>query len=349
MMVAVGAMLATAAVAAEAEPTKPFDPGAPPSEGPVVVRAHFQPRDINDIDDATERFEFTGVLSLTWQDARRAFDPAIEGVDEKIYQGHFQFYELAAAWYPQIVLVNESGLFESHGVVLRVKPDGTSTLVEIINAAAETELNLRRYPFDRHRLEATFEILGANDTEVVFEADSRPPGRADNQARVPQWTVESIELTTRLHSGIVAGEPATASTLVVSMNVQREAFFVVRLIVLPLALIVMLSWSVFWMERSSLADRISVSFIGILTSVAYQIVVSDIQPDISYMTLMHGFLNLSFFMMCATVPINLWVGALERQGRAGDAARIDRRCRWLFPATYFGLTAAMVVVTFTLF
>ena len=123
----------------------------------------------------------------------------------------------------------------------------------------------------------------------------------------------------------------------------------IRLVVVPLALIVMLSWSVFWMERSSLGDRISISFIGILTAVAYQIVVSEIQPHISYMTLMHGFLNLSLLIMCATVVINLVVGALDRQGKSAAGDRVDRGCRWIFPLTYFGLIGVMVGVAFVLF
>jgi len=111
----------------------------------------------------------------------------------------------------------------------------------------------------------------------------------------------------------------------------------------------MLSWSVFWMERSSLADRISVSFIGILTAVAYQIVVSEIQPHISYVTLMHGFLILSLLIMSGTVVINLVVGTLDKQGRVAAGDRVDRRCRWLFPLAYFGLNAVMAVVAFTFF
>jgi hypothetical protein len=146
-----------------------------------------------------------------------------------------------------------------------------------------------------------------------------------------------------------AGRTGVASAFVVSMDVQRESFFMVRLVIFPLMLIVMLSWSVFWMDRSSLGDRISVSFIGILTAVAYQIVVSEILPHISYMTLMNGFLNLSFFIMCATVVINLVVGALDRQGREEAGNLVDRRCRWIFPLTYFGLTALMVGVTFVFF
>jgi len=362
MIVALGAAWGFSALVATAQPStapgratpsatasEAFLLGPPNGDGPVVVQASFQLRDINDIDDAAETFEFGGVLELTWRDERQAFDPAVAGVDEKIYQGAYQFNEISPAWFPQVVLVNESGLFEKHGVILRVQPDGTSTLVEAVNAAAEADLDLRRYPFDRHRLDATFEVLGADDSEVVLQAASAPAGPSDHEVHAPQWTLTNVSTSTQDRGVSYAGRRGVASTFVVSMDVERESFFVVRLVVVPLMLIVMLSWSVFWMESSSLGDRISVSFIGILTSVAYQIVVSEIQPDISYMTLMHGFLNLSLFIMCATVVVNLVVGALDRRGRIDAGDLVDRRCRWIFPITYFGLILVMVGVTFTFF
>jgi len=347
----------TVATAQEAETGEPASPwaaathpsllGLPPDEGPVLVRASFQLRDINEIDDAAETFEFGGVLKLSWKDERQAFDRATENVSEKIYQGAFQFNEISPAWYPQVVLVNESGLYETLGVILRVRPDGTSTLVQMINARAEADLDLRRYPFDRHRLDATFEVLGTSRDEVVWE--TAPDVAMDDEVRIPQWTLTEVRASVGERGASYAGPGSVASTFVVSMDVQRDPFFVIRLVVVPLVLIVMLSWSVFWMERSLLADRISVSFIGILTAVAYQIVVSDIQPDISYVTLMHGFLNLSFFIMCATVVINLWVGALDRRGLSEAGDRIDRRCRWIFPGIYFGLNLVMLAAAFVLF
>jgi hypothetical protein len=117
-----------------------------------------------------------------------------------------------------------------------------------------------------------------------------------------------------------------------------------RLVVLPLVVIVLLSFSVFWMDRSSVGDRLGISFIGILTGVAYQIVMSDHLPRISYLTLMHGILNLSFLTMCATVVINLVVSRLDRRGESELGDRIDRRCRWAFPLVYFGLSLVMVGV-----
>ena len=328
---------------------EPFLTGPPKKAGPVVVRASFHLLDINDIDDEAETFEFAGVLTLTWHDERQAFDPAEVGVDEKVYLGAYQFNEVFAGWFPQVVLVNESGLYEKHGVVLRVQPDGTLTLIETLDAAGEADLSLRRYPFDRQRLDAIFEVLGFDESEVVLQPATETRTPSDDLVRTPQWALEAIHTSTRDRQAPYAGRTGVASAFVVSMDVRRDAFFMVRLVIFPLMLIVMLSWSVFWMDRSSLGDRISVSFIGILTAVAYQIVVSEILPHISYVTLMNGFLNLSFVIMCATVVINLVVGALDRQGRVEAGDLVDRRCRWIFPLTYFGLIGLIVGAAFVFY
>ena len=65
----------------------------PQEKGPVIVTASFELRDINDINDEAETFEFTGILKLSWHDPRQAFDPVAEGIKEKMYLGNFQFYE----------------------------------------------------------------------------------------------------------------------------------------------------------------------------------------------------------------------------------------------------------------
>jgi hypothetical protein len=53
--------------------------------------------------------------------------------------------------------------------------------------------------------------------------------------------------------------------------------------------------------------------------------------------------------MCATVVINLVVGALDKRGRVELGDRIDRRCRWGFPLAYFGLLLVMLGVAFLFF
>ncbi|MFW2388789.1 MAG: hypothetical protein ACN4G0_10660, partial [Polyangiales bacterium] len=107
MLALVAAAWALGAHGALAQPNtvdEPFLLGPPSGDGPVLVQASFQLRDINEIDDAAETFELGGVLELTWRDDRRAFDPVTAGVREKVYQGDFQFAEVSTGWFPQIVL-----------------------------------------------------------------------------------------------------------------------------------------------------------------------------------------------------------------------------------------------------
>lgn len=322
----------------------PFLLGPPTQAGPVVVRAGFDLLDINEVSDGTETFEFTGTLTLQWHDPRQAFDPAVEGVAEKIFQGDYQFNELATGWYPQVVLANVSGLYQQTGVLLRVQSDGTSTLTATLNAAAETEFDMRRFPFDGQRLHAVFEVLGFDRDQVVLQVQS---AETESKAvRVPQWTVTGVEVSLREDATNTAGRLGVSSALVLSVDVQRESWFARRLVVFPLAVIVLLSFSVFWMDRASMGDRVSISFIGILTVVAYQLVTSEQLPRIAYVTLMHGFLNLSFLTMCATVVVNLVVGGLDQRGRQPLGDRIDRTCRWLFPVVYFSLILGMLAVEF---
>ena len=102
---------------------------------------------------------------------------------------------------------------------------------------------------------------------------------------------------------------------------------------------VILTFVVFWMDRSSLGDRMSISFIGILSVVAYQIIVSDAMPGIAYFTLMTGFLYSTYLVLAAGVIVNLVVAKLDQSGQSQAGDRVDRVCRWAVPAGFFGSNA----------
>ena len=82
-----------------------------------------------------------------------------------------------------------------------------------------------------------------------------------------------------------------------------------------------------------------ISFIGILTVVAYQIMSSESLPKISYATVLMSFMIISFMMMCASILVNLRVAALDNSGRQAEGDRMDRLCRVIFPTGYVLLNA----------
>lgn len=321
----------------------------PPGARPVEVRASFHLLDLQRIDDEAETFEFSGILTLVWKDSRQAFDAAQEGVTEKLYHGAYQFDELSPSWYPQVILANASQIPETQGILLRVRPDGTCTLIQDLHAIAREELNLRRYPFDRQHLEAAFQVLGFNHGEVRLTGEAQPVTAETSRISVPQWRLDSVGGTLTDLSAPYLEKDLKASALIVSFMVERQSFFVVRLVIIPLLIIVGLSWCVFWMDRASLVDRMNISFVGLLTAVAYQSMISDFMPHISYVTFINSFVSLSFLLMSATAAINLVVCLCDRHGHLEKGDVIDRRCRWIFPVTHVSLILIAYLVLFILY
>jgi hypothetical protein len=309
----------------------------PDLEAPVRVDVEFRLREINAVDEESETFGFAGVLMLAWQDDRQAFDPVEFGAPEKVFNGAYQFNEVFTGWWPQMVLANQTGALERQGVSLRIQPDGRMVHLESLVATVKSRMDMRRFPFDDQKFEAVFGVLGhdASDVVLVHEANRRDFGPVEGQS-ISQWKTPVVHTSVREIDFNVDAGSALISAFTLQLDMQRRPFFMLRLTAMPIGMLVMLSWSVFWMDRSSLGDRMDVSFLGILTTVAYQIMFSDTLPKISYITLSSAFLFVSFIAICATVFVNLRVSSLDRRGDSAKGDRLDRICRITFPVAYVG-------------
>jgi hypothetical protein len=90
------------------------------------------------------------------------------------------------------------------------------------------------------------------------------------------------------------------------------------------------------MVGDGLADRMSVSFTGVLAAVAYQFIISEALPRHIYNTFMDAIVLFSFIVMTLTIMENIIVNNLHLGDRAETATRIDKVCRYVFPVLYFG-------------
>lgn len=317
----------------------------PPVDGPVPVQVGLNLIDIIEIDDSHKTVEFEAILTLLWTDDRLRFDPLEVGTDEIVYQGDYQFSEIGTGWWPQLFLRNSAGSYERQGILLRVRPDGAVRYEEEIRATAEVEMDLRRIPFDVQEFVLIFEPLGFDASEVVLEpAHDWTSTRSDNVS-VKQWSVGFIE-GSQLEDAVLmqSGRVMVVTAVAFTFPTERNPGFLLRVIVIPLLILVALSWSVFWMATSQLSDRMAISFLGILTVVAFQIVVSEMLPRIPNFTILSSFLLFSYLLLVASVVVNLRVGALDQAGRLEAGNRLDRQCRWLFPLIF--LVGNVLIVLF---
>jgi len=343
------AATACAAILALPGPALALEAGMPnPPASPTEVRCAIVIVDIVNIDDVNESFEAELAIMANWHDPRLAFDPEKEGTTRKIFQGDYQFAEVFNGWWPQFVIVNEVGRGDTKGVKIEVQPDGLVRYLEMRHAQLETPMSLHDYPFDTQRLKASMISMGNLTDDVVLMVEDRYREATDDYVKreesvnVAGWTLRHLDMNVNENYLADGDGQSRYSQLVTTMTLQRRSWQLVWELLFPMLILVSMMWSVFWIDIESLADRLNLSFIGVLTIVAYQFVVIDDMPRMSYLTFTDTLLLVSFWAMCATIPQSLIIHSLVRKGRHATAKRIDKTSRWAFPLAYAVLIAVTV-------
>jgi cadmium resistance protein CadD (predicted permease) len=106
--------------------------------------------------------------------------------------------------------------------------------------------------------------------------------------------------------------------------------------ILPLVLIVAMSWIVFWISPEMAATQISVSVTSMLTLIAYRFMVDALVPRVSYLTRLDLFILGATLLVFFTLIQAVGATKLAKEGRLPLAEMIDRRCRIIVPVVFVG-------------
>ncbi len=328
--------------------TRADEAGMPnPPSSPTVVTVGIFLADIIDLDELNETFRAELIIVAEWEDPRLAFDAAKDGTDVKLFQGQFQFNEVFTGWWPQLLIVNEIGTGDTNALSIEVYPDGRVRYMEQRNVTLETPMKLRRFPFDTQTLEAKMIAFGNDSEQVLLKVDDRVLGATEENAKgservnIAQWRLLNLDMVSGLADYRYYGASKQLSEIRLNITLERRSANIVWKVIVPLIVLVLLMWGVFWLEVDNLSDRLNVAFIGILTIVAYQFLIDGAMPRISYFTFTDTVLLYSFLVMCLTIVESLILYSMCKAGHTQAAERLDHAAQWLFPMIYFaGLTVS---------
>ena len=308
---------------------------APNPDGATLVGAGIFVTQLSSLDAVREEYSFRGHVRATWCDPRLAYDPDEVGTLERVYIGDNEQRQRERIWWPSGFPVNRAGSFEVTERVVRVAPDGTVHNDINISVRVHADLDLRRFPFDHQRLEVAIESFRWQVDDLVFVADQTTTGFAQDFT-MQEW--ELIGVSSRVEEVASTRGARPFSHFVFEIDVERRAGFYLWKVMLPILIIVAISWSVFWMTDERLAGRSRITASGVLTVVAYQFVIADGLPRIAYLTVLDKMMLVSFALLAVTVVQSMLVSHYN-ESAPETAALIDRRSRWLFPLVYALLLA----------
>jgi len=120
------------------------------------------------------------------------------------------------------------------------------------------------------------------------------------------------------------------SLLRASILVERKPMFFIWNIVVPMLVINGISLGSFAVPKSDTADRLSVSMTMVLTMVAFKLQISDILPDLSYLTLLDCFVLGSFLFVSFIAVENI----ISSDEISNMSVEVDTQIAWVFVIVY---------------
>jgi len=335
-------------IAADETPARALTPPALPTE----VHLSLFDLEILEIDEQQQTFELEADLEALWQDPRLAFGgpgELADGAMPLMFEQSAASDLLETIWWPNFELLDGRGSRDQMHLSITLFPDGTVRYHERFSAVIKQDLDLRTFPFDAHDISFAIGPFSANSAAVIF----RPLGeeRSPVAWEPSEWAVDNTELLVLpgpacsdsgeacLEAGGCPGDQVCQqgwASAKVSMSIFRVSKHYVWKVVLPLALIVLISSAVFWLDLGRFpdpGDRLAISFTGILTVVAFDFVSSGSLPKLWYNTILDKILLLAYVFLAINVALNV-VSTQLCTTRPAACRRVDLIGRWLFPLAF---------------
>ncbi len=253
-------------------------------------------------------------------------------LDERLNSQDARNWDVSEIWQPQLQVANEGRLFTRMPTKVSSDGEGNATFLQRYVGTLSIPLNLADFPFDTQRLWIHI-VSGRPETEVEITINEDRTGRAPNFS-VPDWTINS---TSARSLPFQAPTGVDHQGLVFEVFAKRQVSFYIWKILLPLTLVVIMSWMVFWLDDVQVSSQLSVAVTSMLTMIAYRFVLGRLLPNLPYLTRLDIFsLSATFLVFLAMIEVVI-TSNLATKGKGEQSKRVDRFCRWAFPVVFAGV------------
>ena len=291
----------------------------PANDGkPTEVWLQVYVIDVDDVNSADQNFAASIYYEARWKSPELKHDGPLP-----------IFKDVAHVWTPSLTVANQQMAWDSYPDFVEISPDGEVVYRQRTWARFSQKLNLHNFPFDNQKL--TVHLVSANETndEVTFLPLRNAPAGIANEFSVPDfrvtgWNSGPAAFPSDKVEGAVAGFQLTIDVK------RRPTFFLIK-IVLPLCLIVIMSWIPRWIDPQHIATNIGVSATAFLTLVAYLFATNVLLPRVSYVTRMDLFILLSMLMVFVALIQTVVSTMLVRNNQVVLAQDLDWWARIVYP------------------
>jgi len=297
--------------------------GPPPTDGePLVVKVNVVVLDVDAIDDADQSFKASTYYQLSWR------DPRLATTEDQPLPPEIKI------WRPQVGIVNAQSSWTVMPEDITVTRDGTVYMQRHIWASFSQPLDLRKFPFDRQ--DFTIRLISSVEPDkLVFIQDPNNMSKIADNLSVPDWQVVAEEASGDVYD--FAEGAVLVPSFAFTFTAERLSQYYVLTMILPLVVIVSMSFVTFWISESGYPARIGTASTAMLTIITYRAAAVHVLPRTNYFTDLDIFIAGCTVLVFSALIVVAVAIFFERTGQEDKARLIDRRTRYIFPLAFLAI------------
>lgn len=275
------------------------------SEQPVNVTIDCHVLSFGDINEVEMEYSLDIYFLQLWHDPRfNITDPLYHNATVELIGS-----QINDVWVPDTIFVN-SKRSKFHSITIDNRfltiylADGMMVYHSRITMTAACTMDLRSYPFDMQSCKLAIESYGHDEGQVVYKWRQTPDcGNTCNDVHIYDRDMSNFDVMKAVKSKEKTNYHAVSFSSATTRFVfkRRQQYFIFRIFI-PSILIVMVSWSTFWISQDAVPARAGICITTILTLITMLGVVNTNMPKVSYMKAIDLFLLVSFiFVFCSLV------------------------------------------------
>ena len=306
-------------------------PDPPGTFTPITIDIYMV--DIDEIDDASQRFRVDMFVRIAWQDHRLASQ-------EHELSGQARTIPLDEIWTPRGLIVNDRGLSFQFPRIADVDGLGNVIYRQRVSGPLAADLHFGEFPFDVQRLPIHVVSYKYSPDEVRITSNSGIVGTGASFS-AEGWRLRILDPV--MDEVSIPNQGIVRPRLTFFIEAERDPQYYMLTMVLPMSLIVFMAWTAFWLQPNIVNPRLGISTAAIFSLIALGVSIRLGLPEISYLT------RADLFVMGCTVLVFLSLGvsvAVIRWGNADQmerALRLNRSARWIY-LVLFGIVVTTSLV-----
>ena len=127
------------------------------------------------------------------------------------------------------------------------------------------------------------------------------------------------------------------------LHVKRPTFGYLVKTVLPIAIVILITFVVFFIESKYFEGRLGLAITSLISAVALQLTAAADLPSVGYMVLLDRIYNLSYAVIFLTLLESVIAVRLTDAGKEAQSKKLDRISLITLAAVFFGGVTAVVV------